>query len=167
MYPNTVVSDKYDVLDRISENIKDLKSRYLLVISKSSVSTFLLSSILSKFNKNNNFYIGSQFPNDLQNEEYSLKILNKIQLHMEQGNILILKHLESVYPALYDLFNQNFTEVNQKNYARIAIGSSNNAFSFVNDEFRCIVSVDSGKENEQEAPFLNRFEKHIFHLNIY
>ena len=80
---------------------------------------------------------------------------------MEQGSILILKHLESVYPALYDLFNQNFTEVNQKNYARIAIGSSNNVFSFVNDEFRCIVSVDSGKENEQEAPFLNRFEKHI------
>ena len=111
--------------------------------------------------KNYSFYIGSQFRDDLQNEEYSLKILNKIQMHMEQKNVLILKNLESVYPALYDLFNQNFTEVNKKLYARIAIGSSNNAFSYVNPQFRCIVSVDEGKEIEEEPPFLNRFEKHI------
>ena len=80
---------------------------------------------------------------------------------MEQGKVLILEKLESVYPALYDLFNQNFTEVSKKNYARIAIGSSNNAFSFVHDNFRCIVNVDEDLVNEEEPPFLNRFEKHI------
>ena len=161
MYPNCVVRSSYDVLERINENIMDKKSRYLLVISKSTVSTFLLSSIISKLNKDSSFYIGSQFKNDLQSEEYILKILNKIQLHMEQGKVLILKNLESVYPALYDLFNQNFTKVSDRNFARIAIGSSTNAFSFVHEDFRCIVSVDEDQLEKEEPPFLNRFEKHM------
>ena len=107
------------------------------------------------------YYIGSQFQNDLKSEECSLKILNKIQMHMEQGKLLVLKKLESVYPALYELFNQNFTEVGNKNYARIAIGSSTNVFSFVNEKFRCIVNVDENQIDNEEPPFLNRFEKHI------
>ena len=86
-------------------------------------------------------------------------------MHMEQGNILVLKNLESVYPALYDLFNQNFTEVSKKNYARIAIGSSTNAFSFVNDNFRCIVNCDYKQIEEEEPPFLNRFEKQIVSID--
>ena len=80
---------------------------------------------------------------------------------MEQGNILVLKNLESVYPALYDLFNHNFTEVSKKNYTRIAIGSSIKAFSFVNDNFRCIVNVDYKQIEDEEPPFLSRFEKQI------
>jgi len=161
LYPECNLNSKFNVLKRIEENILDLKSRYLLIISKSSISTFLLSSILSNLKKSYNLYIGSQFPNDIKSEEYPLKILNKIQMHMEQGNILVLKNLESVYPALYDLFNQNFTEVSKKNYARIAIGSSTNAFSFVNDNFRCIVNVDYTQIDDEEPPFLNRFEKQI------
>ena len=161
LYPDFKLKKKFEVLTRIKENISDLKNRYLLIISKSSLSTFLLSSILSDLNKNYSLYIGSPFPNDIKSEEYSLKILNKIQIHMEQGNILVLKNLESVYPALYDLFNHNFTEVSKKNYARIAIGSSIKAFSFVNDNFRCIVNVDYKQIEDEEPPFLSRFEKQI------
>jgi hypothetical protein len=160
-YSECKVENSYDVLNRITENIKDIKSRYLLVISKSSVSTFLIASVLSVCNKNYSIYIGSKFPDDLRSEEYTLKILNKIQLHMEQGKVLILKNLESVYPSLYDLFNQNFTVVSQKNYARIAVGYSTNDFYLVNNEFRCIVIVDNDQIEHEEAPFLNRFEKHI------
>ena len=80
---------------------------------------------------------------------------------MERGNILILKSLESVYPAMYDLFNQNFTVLSNKNYARLAVGSNTNKFAYVNNDFRCIVSVDIEQINNEEAPFLNRFEKHI------
>ena len=36
------IQDKYDIIQRISENIEDLKSRYLLVISKPSLSEFLV-----------------------------------------------------------------------------------------------------------------------------
>ena len=80
---------------------------------------------------------------------------------MERGNILILKDLESVYPALYDLFNQNFTVLSKKKYARLAVGSNTNTFAYVNNDFRCIVAVDNDQINNEEAPFLNRFEKHI------
>ena len=160
MYPCPVIKE-YDVLKRIKENINDIYSRYLLVVSKSSISTFLLSSILSDKEKDYSFYIGSQFEQDLNTEEYALKVLNKIQSHMERGNILILKNLESVYGNLYDLFNQNFTVLSNKKYARLAVGSDTNSFAYVNDSFRCIVSVDTDKIDSEEAPFLNRFEKHI------
>ena len=162
-YENCPVGKKYDVIKRIKENINDKGSRYLLLISKSSISNYLLSTILNdkSINKESVFYIGSGFVKDLHSEEYSLKILNRIQLQMEQNKVLLLNDLESVYPALYDLFNQNFTVVSEKNYARIAIGSSNNTFSLINDDFKCIVLVDQNKIDNEEAPFLNRFEKHI------
>ena len=71
---------------------------------------------------------------------------------MERPNILILINLDSIYPSMYDLFNQNFTVVSNKNYARLAIGSNSNIFtySYINDEFRCIVSVDNNKINENK-----------------
>ena len=161
MYPDCQVSKEYDVLKRIKENINDLNSRYLLIFSKSSVSPFLISSILNDEKKEFSFYIGSKFEKDLNTEEYALKVLNKIQTHMERGNILILKNLETVYPAMYDLFNQNFTVLSNKNYSRLAVGSNTNTFAYVNKDFRCIVSVDIDQIKNEEAPFLNRFEKHI------
>ena len=162
-YENIFVQKKYDVLKRIEENISDKQSRYLLLISKSSVSNYLLKNILSdkKINKDSTFYIGSRFIKDQQSEEYTLKILNKVQLQMEQDKVLLLTDLEPVYPALYDLFNQNFTVMGNKNYARIAIGNSNSAYSLVNDGFKCIILVDQNSINKEEPPFLNRFEKHI------
>ena len=48
--------------------------------------------------------MGSRFENDINKGEYSAKILNKIQICMEQGNITVFKNLESIYPSLYDLF---------------------------------------------------------------
>ena len=77
---------------------------------------------------------------------------------MEKSAILILKDLESIYPSLYDLFNQNFTVVSEKNYARLSVGYSNNSFSLVNDEFKCIVIVNEKEIDDEEAPFLNRFD---------
>ena len=162
-YGSIIINKKYDVLKRIKENINDNQSRYLLLISKSSVSNYLLNSILNdeSVKKDSSFYIGSRFIKDQHSEEYTLKILNKVQLQMEQNKALLLTDLEPVYPALYDLFNQNFINVSKKNYARIAIGSSSNTLSLVNDNFKCIVLVDQNTIEKEEPPFLNRFEKHI------
>ena len=166
-YVNCDVRKEYNVLRTICDNIKDKESRYLLLVSKSSISNYLLNSILTssefknEFNKELSFYIGSGFTKDTHSEGYGLKILNKIQLQMEQNKILLLTDLEAVYPSLYDLFNQNFTVVSKKNYARIAMGSTNNTFSLVNDGFKCIVLVDEKSLEKQMPPFLNRFEKHI------
>ena len=166
-YPNCNATDNYDVIGKIRENIKDVESRYLLLISKSSVSNYLINSILTSEEMKNDlkkelsFYIGSGFIKDQLSESYGLKVLNKIQLQMEQDKILLLADLECIYPSLYDLFNQNFTVVSGKNYSRLAMGSSNNTFSLVNKNFKCIVFVDTKMLAEEEAPFLNRFEKHI------
>ena len=165
IYPCPVTKE-YDVLKRIKENINDIYSRYLLIISKSSISTFLISSILSDEKKEYSFYLGSQFEQDLNKEEYAIKVLNKIKAYMENSHILVLKDLESVYPNLYDLFNQNFTVVSNRNYARLAVGSNTNTFSYVNNDFRCIISVDLDQINNEEAPFLNRFEKHIISFDF-
>ena len=116
MYPLFKVENKYDVIKRVTENINDLNSRYLLIESKSSTSNYLISSLLSEMKKDYCFYIGSKFEKDLKGEEYILKILNKIQIILEQGKILIMENLDTVYPALYDLFNQNFTVVANKEY---------------------------------------------------
>ena len=158
---NVEIEDYYDVKDINGQNIEDLKSRFLLVISKPSLSEFLLTTILKEKNKEYNYYKGSPFKDDCKSEEYILKILNKIQLNMEQEKVLILNNLGTVYPGLYDLFNQNFYESGKKNYARIALGYTTNAYSLVNDNFRCIVNVDDDKIMQEEPPFLNRFVKHI------
>ena len=161
IYKTCEIKKEYDIIGRVKENINDINSRYLLVESKSSVSVFLLSSILSELNKDCYFYIGSKFEKDLESEEYILKVLNKVQMYMEQDKILIMENLNSVYPAMYDLFNQNFTIVSNKKYARLAIGSTTNTYSLVNKDFKCIINVDINEMDKQEAPFLNRFEKQI------
>ena len=157
MYPECQVVKEYDIIKRIKENINDLNSRYLLVFAKSSISTFLLSSILSNEKKEYNFFIGSQFEEDLFSEEYIVKVLNKIQVYMERGNILILKNLDSAYFSLYNLFNQNFIDMNNKRY--IKLGLNTNSFYSVNKDFRLIITIDI--ESNEEVNFLNKFEKHI------
>ena len=160
-FENCPIGKKYDVLKRIKESINDKESRYLLLITKSSLSNYLLNSILKTLKKDSIFYIGSGFKKEQYSEEYILKILNKVQIQMENKSVLLLSELEPVYPSLYDLFNQNFTVVSKKNFARIGVGNTNNTFSFVNDDFKCIILVDQNEIEKEEIPFLNRFEKHI------
>ena len=74
---------------------------------------------------------------------------------------MILKNLDSVYPSLYDLFNQNFTHIDNKNYARIALGSSNTIPYEVHENFKSIILVDETDIDNQDPPFLNRFEKYL------
>lgn len=97
--------------------------------------------MLSELNKEYHFYIGSKFKKDLESEEYILKVLNKVQFYTEKGKILIIEHLDSVYPLMYELFNQNFTVFYNKNYARLALGPTTNIYSYVNNKFKCIVNV--------------------------
>ena len=160
LYSNCNIKKKVDLISILRENRKD--SRYLMLISKSSESCYLLSSILEeKKDEEYIFFIGSQFKEDMKCQEYQLKILNKFKIYMEKECTIILKGLESIYPALYDLFNQNYTVMSNRNFARISIGSKLNIYSYVNDNFKCIVNIDIDTIDNQEAPFLNRFEKHF------
>ena len=108
------------------------------------------------------FFLGSRFEDDINKEEYSVKMLQKIQICMEQGILTVFKNLESIYPSLYDLFNQNFHIIHQQKYARIAVGNSNNKMYEVNNNFKCIILIEQNDVQNQDPPFLNRFEKYLF-----
>ena len=160
------VSDKYDIKKNLIENINDNTSRYILIITKSSISQFLIDTILNELKKNYIFFFGSRFEDDINKEEYSSKNIHKIQICMEQGFITVFKNLESIYPSLYDLFNQNFLIQYNKKFARIAIGYSNNKPYEVNDNFKSIIIIEQNDIKKQDPPFLNRFEKYLFSFEI-
>ena len=157
-YKNT-----FNVFDCLRDNIKDNNSRYLLIIMESSICIHLLNNIMQELNKKYIFYSGSQLKEDVNQEKYNEKLLNKIQLSLENGDVLVLKNMENIYPSLYNLFNQNFTILGGKKFARIVFANYK-SYSVVNDEFRAIVLVDEEQimQKMEDPPFLNRFEKHTF-----
>ena len=155
------IKNNYPVLKCIESNIKDEDNRYLLVISKSSISKYLINYILNKMKKRNIFLSGSHFHSDLINEKYAISLLNKIEILMKFGNVIVLDNLESIYPSLYDLFNQSFQIVAGKKYSKISLGSSHDIKFEVNNDLRFIILLDPEQILNQDPPFLNRFEKHI------
>ena len=158
-YPNLNYNKKNELIKYVKENLNENNSRYLLLISKSSDSFYLLTNILQ--DNTFNFLIGSQFIEDLTSQEYKLKLLNKIKCYLEQGKILIINDFDSIYSILYDFFNQNFTQINENNFLNIQFGSTITSFFRVNNNFKCIVNIGINKINKNEISFFNRFEKHI------
>ena len=154
---------KPNIFDCLEDNIKDNNSRFLLLVMESSISIHLLKNIMNKMGKAYVFYNGSQLNEDMNKEKYLEKILFKIQLNLENGDILVLRNMEKIYPSLYNLFNQNFTILGRKKFARIAFGNYT-TYSEVHNDFRAIILVDEKKIKErlEDPPFLNRFEKHGF-----
>ena len=59
-------------------------------------------------------FLGSHFDDDLKNEYYSVSLINKIYVATEEGDVIIMNNLESIYLSLYYLFNQNFTYISGK-----------------------------------------------------
>ena len=173
---------EYELLECIKENLYDKDSRYLLMISDSSISKDILNCMINEINnkiienKNeeiNNFeekktkilktkkvvtFVGSKFKLDEKDNYYYDEILYKIKCQMETENILILKDLEIIYPSLYELFNKSFINLQGTNFAKLGKSRS---LSLVNDNFKVIVLVDKKNISNEDPPFLNRFEKHI------
>ncbi len=58
-----------------------------------------------------------------------------------------MNNLESIYPSLYDLFNQNFTYISGKKYARIALGYAHDMSVEVNPDCRIVILIDQIKKN--------------------
>ena len=181
----------YDFKKCIQDNINDKDSRYLLLINDGHLSQELFNYIIEEINDNrkklifggkdkeNNiqlfndddtdekeiyvkYYIGSKFKGDRNNILYSNEILSKIRVQMETENILILKDLEFIYPALYELFNQNYIYLNGKKFVHLGESKS---LALVNDKFKVIVLIEKKNLENQEAPFLNRFEKHMINFS--
>ena len=152
--------DGFKYLENIKENIRDIKSRYLLLGINSSHASVIHQKISKEIKKTIYFYEGSPFVND-NNNEYQFKIINKIQEHAENGDIIILHNLNQVHAFLYDLFNKNFMIKDGKQYARICLGNYSELHAIINRGFRVIVMVNKKYLDKVEPPFLNRFEKMV------
>ena len=164
LYPeaNEAEKDEFGIVECIKNNINDEDSRYLLLIMKSNLSQYLILKILKSESEENKifyYYLGSLFEDDLYNEAYSAKSINKIKYYLEHDIILILKNLSTTYASLYDLFNQRFTYIKNQKYAEISLGEVSNS-TFVNNDLKIIVFIREDAVKEQDPPFLNRFEKY-------
>ena len=149
----------YDHMNNIIENIRDTKSRYLLLEIKPSLAPLIRQKISKELKfKQIDKLEGSPFPND-NNNEYQFKVINNIQEYAEKDHLLILQNLKQIYPFLYDLFNKNFVKKDGKNYARICHGNLSDQLTYVNEEFRIIIMVNKKFLDSVDSPFLNRFEK--------
>ena len=86
---------------------------------------------------------------------------------MESNTILILRDLDMIYASLYDIFNQNFTCMGDKKFARIAFEYAKIS-SEINKDFKVIIIVNKEKieELKLDPPFVNRFEKHIINFKM-
>ena len=163
--------DDFDYMKNIIENIKDVKSRYLLLGIRSSLTSLIHKKIEKEFDKLQKdnqtqektedriyFHEGSPFIND-NNNEYQFNMIKKIQIHAEKGDVVILSNLNQIYPFLYDLFNKNFIIKDGKQYARICLGNISEQLTPVKETFRVIIMVNKNYLDKVEPPFLNRFEK--------
>ena len=152
--------DKYDVFSCVQKNIEEENNRYLLLITDRTKNDTLIEYILKKLKLNYRFIQGSKLKED-QNEGYVLQKAWSVISSMEKGEIIILKDMEILYPKFYDLFNQNLQKYGNSLDAKIVLDSTTNERHIVNEKFRCIILLEKNNVDEQDPPFLNRFEKHL------
>lgn len=93
-------------------------------------------------------------------------MLSRIKVFLREGRLLILKDLDRIYGALYDMLNQNYSVVGGKQHCRIALGAHNNPMCEVHQDFKCIVFMDQEQLDKVDPPFLNRFEKQYLDLDF-
>ncbi|UZO24837.1 uncharacterized protein OCT59_017131 [Rhizophagus irregularis] len=151
----------------IDSNLNDSDARHLMVIGKSGSIVDLLTYHLRKRNLDSVVILGSQFPND--RDDYSYNVLNRIIMCVETGRLLISTDLEIIYGNLYDLWNQNYIEVKEKEkinyFTRVALGAYAYPMFYVSPNFKCIVVMDENNLASVDPSLLNRFEKQKLSMN--
>ena len=162
-YKYNLLSKENNIFNLINDNIESqIDSRYLLLIVKNEE---IVENILKNMLKEKEYEIISD-KNINKNDNESNEVLNlllKIEFLMKKEITLIIKNLEILYPSLYELFNKNFYEYNKSGNKFVQISYENShSLTQVNKNFRLIVIVREDKLNEEEKPFLSRFEKQIF-----
>ena len=156
--------NEYNYIENIIGNIKDKRSRYLLLEIKPSLASLIHKKLEKELGKEIYFFEGSPFENDNSNE-YQSKIINQIQEHAEDdhANCVILQNLKQVYPFFYDVFNKNFIIKEGKYYARVCHGNFSDQLIQIDEGFKIIIFVNKKYMDKVEPPFLNRFDK----MNLY
>ena len=115
------------------------------------------------------FLNGSNLDKDLVSQTYAMDFLAKIKVHIQHGNILIMKDLETIYTTLHDLLNQSYEENEDgTKFCRIMYEDKEERF-VIHPLFKCIIIKDERNlhlskdkiEYYLPSPLLNRMEKYI------
>ena len=140
--------------------------RYKMIIDPSEDDS--LTRLLYHYNilniEDTRMFIGSDFPGD--GELQKVILISAIKHAASEGKTVILSQADEIYENFYDLFNQNYKQVEddkgRRYYANIAIGSHSKPCR-VDPNFQCIVHLHKSFLKDAPQPFLNRFEK--FHVS--
>ena len=170
-FDKSKLENNYDIIQNITDNLLDKESRYLLLITKNNLGLDLINYIIENINnKNKNeekfktkILTKSTFIKD-KDEDYIDNILNIIKNEMQTNNLLILNNFDNLYPHLYDVFNQDFTKIENEYYTKISFGYWN-PLENINKNFKIIIVMDEKNLLYENPPFLQRFEKHIFNFD--
>ena len=162
-----IIQKEYlDIKGCVFENIDSEYSRNILIIYEdSSLCNYIIKFILEKKQKQYDFYLGSPFIKDINDETQISSTIKEIGINLNEGKVIIFQNLDSVYPSLYELFNQSYEKLNGKLYTKISLGYSSDVRFPVNEKYRSIILVNSTKIKDISFPLLNRFEKQIVSLN--
>ena len=108
-------------------------------------------------------FVGSCLPNDITSSDmYTQSLLQSIIVSMaREKRLMILHNLDIIYPALYDVFNSNYTRSSSgcQSYCRIARAGFCNPRCAVGEQFKVVVVVTPSRAAEFEPALLNRFAK--------
>ena len=74
---------------------------------------------------------------------------------------VLLRGVDRIWSALYDMLNQHYSVVGGRRNCRIALGPFANPMCYVAPHFRCAITVDQARVAAMDPPFLNRFEKQV------
>ena len=154
---SSLIND-YNLNNCIQDNIYDIKSRYLLLQIKSSLSSLIYQFIkLQNPKKDIIVYNGSPFIED-NNKAYIFNKIINILDDAKDDKLIIIKNLEQIHPFLYDLYNMNYIIKDEKKYARIYLDNEQ-LLTLVNNNLRIIILEDEKFINNCDLALLSRFEK--------
>ncbi|CAB4390800.1 unnamed protein product [Rhizophagus irregularis] len=150
----------------INLDLEDPDARHLMVIGRNDTIVNLLTRQLKLKNLDPVVILGSQFSSD--RDDYLYNVLSKILICIEEGRLLILANLETIYERLYDLWNRNYIVIgskeNAKYFIRVELGAYTNLI-YVSPNFKCILVMDEKNLSSVEPSFLSRFEKQKMSIN--
>ena len=159
--------DQIDVLKEClgskNEHISiNLRPRYKLIIDDTDDDSILRILSVKGYLPFSERMALSSFPDDSDLERANY--VSKVKLVASHSNRVILSRADPVHECFYDLFNQNFRSLRNRDgalifYSNIAIGGVSRR-SKVHPDFECIVHVRGCDVPSLPAPFLNRFEKY-------
>jgi hypothetical protein len=111
---------------------------------------------------------GSKLNFDNNSVIYIRNYLKKIKYYAQLGFTIFMEDLDSIYPILYDLFNQNYlVKEDGKKYGKMTYHDQEEWFK-IHKKFRIIIIKYKNEIDVEErimqrlpSPLLNRMEKHI------